>query len=85
MASYYCYIVECANGTYYTGWTTDPVRRTQQHNLGRGAKYTRQHRPVQLVYVEPQPDRGQAQRREFAIKKLNRLQKQKLIQSAPVE
>ena len=85
MASYYCYIVECANGTYYTGWTTDPVRRTHQHNLGRGAKYTRQHRPVQLVYVEPQPDRGQAQRREFAIKKLNRLQKQKLIQSAPVE
>ncbi len=85
MASYYCYIVECANGTYYTGWTTDPVRRTHQHNLGRGAKYTRQHRPVQLVYVEPQPDRGQAQRREFAIKKLNRLQKQKLIQTAPVE
>ncbi len=85
MASYYCYIVECANGTYYTGWTTDPVRRTHQHNLGHGAKYTRQHRPVQLVYVEPQPDRGQAQRREFAIKKLNRLQKQKLIQSAPVE
>ncbi|MRR30664.1 GIY-YIG nuclease family protein [bacterium] len=85
MASYYCYIVECANGTYYTGWTTDPVRRTRQHNLGRGAKYTRQHRPVLLVYVEAQADRSQAQRREVAIKKLNRTQKQKLIQTAPVE
>jgi putative endonuclease len=85
MASYYCYIVECANGTYYTGWTTDPVRRTRQHNLGRGAKYTRQHRPVLLVYVEAQADRGQAQRRELAIKKLNRSQKQKLIQNSPVD
>lgn len=85
MASYYCYIVECADGTYYTGWSTDPVRRTRQHNLGRGAKYTRQHRPVLLVYVEAQADRGQAQRREMAIKKLNRTQKQKLIQTAPVE
>lgn len=85
MPSYYCYIVECADGTYYTGWTTDPQRRTRQHNLGRGAKYTRQHRPVHLVYVEAQPDRGQAMRRELAIKKLNRTQKQKLIQTVPVE
>ena len=85
MASYFCYIVECADGTYYTGWTTDPQRRTRQHNLGRGAKYTRQHGPVQLVYVESQPDRGQAMRRELAIKKLNRTQKQKLIQTVPVE
>lgn len=85
MPSYFCYIVECADGTYYTGWSTDPLRRTRQHNLGRGAKYTRQHGPVHLVYVEPQPDRGQAQRRELAIKKLNRTQKQKLIQTVTVE
>ena len=85
MASYFCYIVQCADGTYYTGWSTDPQRRTRQHNLGRGAKYTRQHGPVLLVYVEAQPDRGQAQRRELAIKKLNRTQKQKLIQTVLVE
>jgi len=85
MASYFCYIVECADGTFYTGWTTDPQRRTRQHNLGRGAKYTRQHGPVQLVYVEAQPDRGQAMRRELAIKKLNRTQKQKLIRTTLVE
>lgn len=85
MPSYFCYIVECADGTYYTGWSTDPLRRTRQHNLGRGAKYTRQHGPVHLVYVEPQPDREQAQRRELAIKKLNRTQKQKLIQTVTVE
>lgn len=82
MAAYFCYIVECADGTYYTGWTTDPERRTRQHNLGRGAKYTRQHRPVRLVYVEPLPDRSQAMRREHEIKALKRPQKQRLILSA---
>ena len=85
MASYFCYIVECADGTFYTGWTTDPERRTRQHNLGRGAKYTRQHRPVRLVYSEPLPDRSQAMRRERAIKKLKRAQKQRLILSAPAD
>lgn len=79
MAAYFCYIVECADGTYYTGWTTDPERRTRQHNLGRGAKYTRQHGPVRLVYVEPLPDRSQAMRREHEIKALKRPQKQRLI------
>lgn len=83
--AYYCYIVECDDGTYYTGWTTDPQRRTRQHNLGRGAKYTRQHGPVRLVYVETLPDRSQAMRREHAIKKYSRERKRKLIISNPVE
>ncbi|MFZ3080736.1 MAG: GIY-YIG nuclease family protein [Bellilinea sp.] len=82
MAAYFCYIVECADGTYYTGWTTNPERRTRQHNRGRGAKYTRQHGPVRLVYVESLPDRSQAMRREHEIKALKRIQKQRLILSA---
>jgi len=75
----YCYIVECADGTYYTGWTTDPERRVATHNKGLGAKYTKMRRPVKLVYVEEQPDRKMAMKRERAIKKMARPQKQKLF------
>ena len=75
----FCYILECSDGTYYTGWTTNPTRRTMQHNAGCGAKYTRSHRPVRLVYVEEYPDKSAALKRERAIKTLTRLQKEKLI------
>jgi putative endonuclease len=75
----YCYIVECADGTYYTGWTVDPQRRVATHNKGRGARYTRIRRPVKLVYVEEQPDRTTAMKRERAIKKMTRAGKKKLI------
>jgi len=78
--AYYCYIVECADGSYYTGWSLDPVRREKQHNGGRGAAYTRTHAPVHLVYVEEQPDLRTAMKRERAIKALKREQKQKLIE-----
>jgi putative endonuclease len=78
--TFFCYIVECADGSLYTGWTTDPPRRERQHNLGKGARYTRQHRPVRLVYIEPQPDRASAMRRERSMKNLNHIQKKKLIQ-----
>ena len=74
----YCYIVECSDGTFYTGWTTDPERRVKTHNAGRGAKYTRTRRPVRLVYVEEQPDRTTAMKRERAIKALSREKKMKL-------
>jgi putative endonuclease len=77
--SCYCYIVECSDGTFYTGWTTDVERRVKTHNAGRGARYTRMRRPVNLVYHEPQPDRSSAMKRERAIKRMTRLQKQKLI------
>ncbi len=76
----YCYIVECADGTFYTGWTTDPERRVIQHNKGIGAKYTSTRRPVKLVYLEEQQSRTDAMRRELAIKKLKRAQKSKLIE-----
>ena len=75
----YCYILECAYGSYYTGWTTDPERRVKQHNKGIGAKYTSTRLPVKLVYLEPQSNRTNAMRREIAIKKLKRAQKSKLI------
>jgi len=78
--SCYCYILECADGTFYTGWTTDPERRVSQHNKGSGAKYTSTRRPVKLVYLEPQSNRSDAMKRELAIKKMKRVQKIKLVE-----
>ena len=77
--SCYCYILECADGTFYTGWTTDPERRVKQHNKGIGAKYTSTRRPVKLVYLEPQSSRTEAMKRELAIKKMKRTGKSRLI------
>ena len=77
----YCYILECADGTFYTGWTTDPQRRLMQHNKGTGAKYTRTRRPVKMIYVEEQPDRRAAMKREIQIKRMNRARKIKLVKS----
>jgi putative endonuclease len=75
---FYCYLLECADGTYYTGWTTDPERRLKQHNKGIGSRYTRSRLPVKMVYLEPQPDRSTAMKRERAIKRLSRERKKKL-------
>jgi putative endonuclease len=80
--TFFCYIVECADGTYYTGWSKDPERRVRQHNAGQGARYTRSRRPVRLVYVEPQADRAAAMRRERAIKSLTHAQKNALASNA---
>jgi putative endonuclease len=77
--SCYCYIVECADGTYYTGWAINPEKRVAVHNKGRGARYTRTRTPVRLVYVEELPDRTSAMKREIAIKRLKRDGKGKLI------
>ena len=77
--AYFCYILECSDGTFYTGWSTDPERRERQHNAGRGARYTRDRRPVRLVYVEQQADKPSALRRELWIKRLPREKKLKLI------
>ncbi len=77
--SCYCYIVECADGTYYTGWAIDPERRVAAHNRGRGARYTKMRLPVRLVYVEELPDVKSAMRREIAIKKMTRERKKKLF------
>ena len=74
------YILECADGTLYTGWTTDLERRLQAHNSGRGARYTRGRRPLRLAYREEQSDRSTAQKREAAIRRLSRADKLKLIE-----
>ncbi len=86
-AACYCYILKCADGTYYTGWTSDPIRRLGQHNQGSASRYTRARLPVEMVYLEPQPSRSAAMKRERAIKALSRRQKQALIvssQSSPL-
>jgi putative endonuclease len=75
----YCYILECSDGTYYTGWAVDPEKRAAVHNKGRGSKYTRMRLPIKLVYVEEQPDRSTAMKRERAIKKMTREGKRKLF------
>jgi putative endonuclease len=78
---YYCYILRCADGSFYTGWTTDPQRRLRQHNAGRGARYTRSRRPVHLADLETQPSRADAMRRERRLKALARTRKLALISS----
>ena len=77
--AFFCYILECSDGTYYTGWTTEPERRLRQHNGGTGARYTRSRLPVRMVYVEECIDRTTAMKRERAIKALSRSRKEKLI------
>ena len=77
--SYYVYMLRCADGTLYTGYTDDPQRRSRVHNAGKGAKYTRSRLPVELVYQEECGDKSAALRREYAIKQLTRAEKLKLI------
>ncbi len=79
MTEYLCYILQCADGTYYTGWTTDLERRVKQHNAGRAARYTRSRRPVRPVYCESQPSRAAAMKREAALKKISHRRKFDLI------
>jgi len=76
---FFCYILECGDGSLYTGWTSDPERRLRQHNAGQGGRYTRSHRPLQLRYLEPQPSRSAAMKRERSIKALPRHRKLALI------
>ena len=76
---YYVYIVECNDGTYYTGYTPNIEKRIKLHNTGKGAKYTRDRRPVSLVWVKEYKYFKRAFKRELAIKKLTRIQKKNLI------
>ena len=83
--SFYVYILRCADGTLYTGYTDDPERRARVHNAGKGAKYTRSRLPVELVYREALADKSSALRREREIKGLTRAQKLALIATAVLE
>lgn len=79
----YTYILRCADGTLYTGWTNDIEKRLEAHNSGRGAKYTKTRRPVEMVYFEQYETKEEAMSREYAIKQLKRAQKEALIASGP--
>lgn len=77
---YFVYIVKCSDGTLYTGITTDLTRRVDEHNHSpKGAKYTSARRPVELIFSEISKDKSEASKREYAIKKMSRKEKEKLI------
>ena len=77
----YTYILECSDGSFYTGWTNDLEKRVRTHNAGRGGKYTRSRLPVRLVYFETFADKREAQSREWHLKQLTHAQKLKLVES----
>ncbi len=77
--THYVYVLECADGSLYTGYTTDPERRLAEHNAGEGAKYTRGRTPVELVHTESFETRSAAMAREYAIKELSRAEKEELV------
>ena len=85
--TYWLYILQCGDGSLYTGITTDVNRRLSAHRSGKGAKYTRGRGPLTLVYQESCPDRPSALRRERAVKRLSRAQKLSLIErsASPLE
>lgn len=75
---WFCYVLECADGTFYTGITTSLGRRLSVHNRGRGSKYTRGRLPVRLVHAESHPTESSARRREIRVKKMSRAEKRVL-------
>ena len=78
------YLLRCADGTLYCGWTTDLDRRLAAHNAGRASRYTRSRLPVELAWSQVQPDRGTAMREEVRIKQLSRAEKLALVDRAAV-
>ena len=72
---YFVYILQCADGTLYTGWTVNLEKRLSTHNAGKGAKYTRTRLPVSLFYWEAHASKGEAMAREYRIKRLTREEK----------
>ncbi|WP_411967686.1 GIY-YIG nuclease family protein [Haloferax sp. YSSS75] len=78
---HFVYVLQCTDGSLYTGYTTDVERRVAEHNAGDGAKYTRGRTPVELVYVEEFDSKSAAMSREYEIKQLRREQKLTLVES----
>jgi putative endonuclease len=77
---HWTYIVECSDGSFYTGYTTDVERRVSEHDRGEGAKYTRGRTPVELVHSERFTSKSAAMSREYEIKQLSRLEKERLVE-----
>lgn len=80
----YTYILKCKDDSLYTGWTNDLKKRITSHNAGKGAKYTKARRPVELVYYEEFQTREEAMKKEYAIKQLSRKEKEALIKTRPL-
>ena len=78
-------MLKCSDGTLYTGWTNDLEKRVEAHNSGKGAKYTKARRPVELAYYEEFETKEQAMNREYAIKQVGSKEKQKLIAGKKVK
>lgn len=78
-AAAYVYLLRCADGSLYCGWTTDPERRLRQHQAGTASRYTRRRLPVELALLIPAADRSAALREEARIKRLSRAEKLALI------
>ncbi|KAB1197533.1 MULTISPECIES: GIY-YIG nuclease family protein [Haloferax] len=77
---HFVYVLQCTDGSLYTGYTTDVERRVAEHNAGDGAKYTRGRTPVELVHVEEYDSKSKAMSREYEIKQLRREQKLSLVE-----
>jgi putative endonuclease len=75
----YVYLLRCADGSLYCGWTTDPDRRLRQHQAGTASRYTKRRRPVEYAFLVPAADRSAALREEARIKKLTRTEKLAMI------
>jgi putative endonuclease len=82
---WYVYILQCSDGTYYTGITKDLKRRVDEHNTSaKGSKYTRSRRPVKLIYFSEHESRSSAQKSEYSLKQRTRQQKEEIINKATV-
>ncbi|MBI4044183.1 MAG: GIY-YIG nuclease family protein [Candidatus Diapherotrites archaeon] len=82
---FFVYLVECADGSFYCGYTSDIIERIKVHNKGHGGSYTRAHLPVKLVYFEKRKSRKSAMRRELEIKSLGRNAKELLIKNSEID
>ncbi|MFB9805545.1 GIY-YIG nuclease family protein [Haladaptatus pallidirubidus] len=79
MTTHWVYVIECNDGSFYTGYTTDVERRVAEHDTGEGAKYTRGRTPVELIHTERFDSKSAAMSREYEIKQLSRAQKEKVV------
>ena len=75
---YYVYLIRCDDNSLYCGWTTNLIKRFKSHQSGKGAKYTKAHKPVEIYYFESLEDERSARKREYAIKKMNHQEKIRL-------
>jgi putative endonuclease len=79
--SFFVYLLECRDKTFYCGYTTNLEKRLVNHNKGIGSKYTKRRRPVRMIYFEELETRSLAMKREYEIKQFSRIQKEELVKN----